>query len=174
MNPQQTTAVPANLRLVTDLESVLEQLLDQHRKLLTHVITHHAAMMKLDLATMDQTRMIQHSARTRIIALDKQRVSLTLQIARTNKITGELKLSQLAELVPSRKPQLLKLRGELQAVVAEAARRSFIATKLSSAVLGHLNTAVRILARAVGDVGVYNGRGMATVSKRLGRMEITG
>jgi hypothetical protein len=174
MNTQQSPAIPTNLRLVNDLEFVLDQMLDQHQKLLMHVTTHHAAMMKLDLETMDQTRMVQHSARTRIMLLDKQRIALSQQIARTHKITGNIKLSQLAEIYPTRKASLLRLRTELNSVVTEAARRSFIATKLSTAVLGHLNTAVRILARAVGDVGVYNGRGMATVSKRLGRMEITG
>jgi hypothetical protein len=170
----QTTPISAALRPILDLEAVLEQLLDQHRKLLAQINAHHAAMTKLDLPAMEQTRTQQHAARSRILVLEKQRIGLNAQIARMNKSQVELKLAQLAELYPARKSQLLRLRGELKSVVAEAARRNFISSKLSAAVLGHLNTAVRILARAVGDVGVYNGRGLATVSKRLGRMEITG
>ncbi len=174
MNVTPVSQIPANVRLITELESVLEQLLDQHRKLIAQVSAHFEAMKRLDLTVMDQTKTMQQGSQSRIIFLEQQRRSLMIQIARVCQIQGDAKLSTLAELFPQRRLNLLRLRGELGKVVGDAARQGFVAGKLASAVLGHLNTAVRILARAVGDTGVYNGRGMATVSKRLGHMEITG
>jgi hypothetical protein len=117
---------------------------------------------------------LQQASRNRILALEQQRKSLMLQISKQNKISVESKLPELAEMFPQRSAALMKLRNDLNAVVTETSRRSFVAGKLAGAVLGHLNTAVRILARGVGDVGVYNNRGVPRIAKRLGRMEMTG
>ena len=56
----------------------------------------------------------------------------------------------------------------------KVADRSFVANKVASAVLGHLNTIVRLLAGAVERAGVYTKHGVPKVSARIGAMEAVG
>ena len=49
-----------------------------------------------------------------------------------------------------------------------------MAGRLASAVLGHLNTVVRLLAGAVEKAGLYTKQGIPQVSARIGVMEAVG
>jgi hypothetical protein len=52
--------------------------------------------------------------------------------------------------------------------------RTHVAGRLASAVLGHLNTALRLFAGAVGQAGVYTKAGVPKVANRIGVMEAVG
>jgi hypothetical protein len=91
-----------------------------------------------------------------------------------NQLKTEPKIPQLAEMFPQRRVQLLKLRADLEKVMKEIESKSYVASRLASAVLGHLNTAMRILAGAVGGAGVYTNRGVAKMTRRIGVMEAVG
>jgi hypothetical protein len=80
----------------------------------------------------------------------------------------------IAELYPQRRQQLLKLRQELMTAMQKVADRSFVANKVAGAVLGHLNTAMRILASAVGSGGIYTNRGTPKMARRIGTVEAVG
>jgi hypothetical protein len=68
----------------------------------------------------------------------------------------------------------MKLRDELKAAIQSVQKRSNIAGKVASAVLGHLNTVVRLLAGAVEKAGLYTKQGIPQVSSRIGVMEAVG
>jgi hypothetical protein len=172
MMPANTNT--AHIRQIADLESALQQLILEHRKLLKHIDAQQAAMKALNLRAMDEATNQQEAARLRIATLEHKRRTLTLQIAKLCRLNGEPKIPQLADLFPHRKTSLLKLRQELLDVIGQIAARNHIAGKLAGAVLGHLNTAVRLLAGAVEHAGLYTKHGVPRMSARIGVMEAVG
>lgn len=165
---------PSHVRPVADLEAALQQLVIEHRKLLKHIDAQQLAMRTLNLRAMDEATNQQEAARLRIATLEQKRRTLTLQIAKLLRLPSEPKIPQLAELFPHRKPVLLKLRQELMEAIAEIGSRNHVAGKLAGAVLGHLNTAVRLLAGAVEHAGLYTKQGVPRMAARIGVMEAVG
>ncbi len=161
-------------RQVVEIESILQRLVDEHRRLLSHVDAQQGAMKAFDLKAMDAAVHLQEAARLRIAALETQRRVAIRQVARTLKFNGELTIQKLAELVPTRGPTLLKLRDDLKALVSQIMARNHVAGKLAGAVLGHLNTVVRLLAGAVEQAGIYTKYGVPQVATRIGVLEAVG
>jgi len=169
-----TAPISPALKPIVDLENLLKEMLEEHRKLLMHLEVHQSAMQSLNLPEMEACRTRQEAARSRIIRLENRRKAMVQQIARINQLTGEPQIPALAEIYPQRKAQLLAVRGELQLVMKKIAERSHVATRLASAVLGHLNTAMRIVAGAVGSGGIYTNRGTPKMARRIGVIEAVG
>jgi hypothetical protein len=181
------------LRQLSELEAALQQMVAEHRKLLAFVDAQQAAMRKMDLAAMDVAVNAQEACRLRIATLETKRKTLVLFLTRGQKLEGPggppnaksairnpqsaignppVTLSQLAALYPQRRDPLLKLGAELKQIAAQVAGRTKVAGKLAGAVLGHLNTVVRLLAGAVERApGVYTKDGVPRVSARIGIME---
>lgn len=160
--------------LLGELETVLEQLIAEHRRLLAQLDKHQAAMKALDAAGIEQAGQLQQASRTCIAALEQRRRTLVTRLAPAANPREELTLKKLAELYPARSPVLLRLRAELRAVVEQITARARISAKLAAAVLGHLNTVVRLLAGAVERAGLYTKDGTPQVSNRIGMMEAVG
>lgn len=171
--PAESTASPV-LKPILELEGLLTEMLGEHRKLLGHVEYQVAAMKQMNTRQMEAARNLQESSRSRINGLELRRRMLVQQIGRMNQLKTEPKIPQLAEMFPQRRASLLRLRTELETIMREIQSRSYVSSKLASAVLGHLNTAMRILAGAVGGGGVYTNRGVPKVSRRIGVMEAVG
>lgn len=167
-------ATPATMKLVADLEAILQQLILEHKKLFKHLESQQAAMKSLNLKAMDDATQQLEAARLRIATSEHRRRSLVLQIAKAHRLQGEPKIPQLADLFPQRKAALLKLRAELREVVTAVVSRNHVAGKVAGAVLGHLNTAVRLLAGAVEHAGLYTKHGVPQVAARIGMMEAVG
>ena len=162
-------------RFAPELEVVLQSLVAEHRKLLGYVEAQQAAMKKFDLAAMDTARNQQEACRLRVTTLENKRKTLVANMARFLKVDpATLTLSKIAELHPARKDALLKLRGELKDLATRIAHRTHVAGRLAGAVVGHLNTVVRLLAGAVEKAGLYTKQGIPQVSKRIGVMEAVG
>ena len=162
-------------RLLPDLENVLQLLVAEHRRLLAHVEAQQAAMKAFDLKAIDDARNLQEASRLRVATLENKRRTLVLHIAKALRVDGQgLTLTRLAELQPARAAALLKLRDELRDVAARITARTHVAGRLAGAVLGHLNTVVRLLAGAVEKTGVYTKPGVPRVSSRIGVMEAVG
>ena len=159
---------------IVDLESILHQQVVEHRKMLAMSDTHQEAMKKFSLKSMEDIGHLQEACRLRMATLEYKRKTLTLQIAKLHKLPGDLKLPQLAELYPQYKPSLLKLRAELRDLMDQITRKNFIAGRVAGAVLGHLNTVVRLLAGVVEKAGLYTKQGIPKVSARIGVMEAVG
>ena len=162
-------------RLLPELESVLHSLVAEHRRLLAHVELQQAAMKAFDLKALDESRNQQEASRLRVAALENKRRAIVALIGKTLRVDGQgLTITRLAELQPARREALFKLRDELKGVAAQISARTHVAGRLAGAVLGHLNTVVRLLAGAVEKTGVYTKQGVPRVASRIGVMEAVG
>jgi hypothetical protein len=162
-------------RQLSELETVLASLTAEHRKLLTQIDTQQAAMKAMAVDAMQDATHLQESTRLRIASLETRRRLLVGQLATiTRTPANELTIAKLAATYPQRGPVLLKLRDDLRATMAEVARRTGIVGRLANAVLGHLNTAVRLIAGAVEQAGVYTKTGAPQIAHRIGVMEAVG
>jgi hypothetical protein len=80
----------------------------------------------------------------------------------------------LAAVFPQRREPLFALRDALRDVMEKIQTKATIASRLAGAVLGHLNTAVRLLAGAVEHAGIYTKNGTPRVAARIGAIEAVG
>lgn len=161
-------------RQLAELENILQLLVDEHRRLMTHIDVQQCAMKALQLDTMEDASHRQEASRLRIANLEDRRRLLVQQIAKLSRLSGQPTLAQLATAFPQNGPKLLALRDQLRTLAKEIADRTHIAGKLASAVLGHLNTAMRLFAGAVGQNGTYTKNGVPRVAARIGVMEAVG
>ena len=162
-------------RPLSELEAVLQALVAEHRRLLAAVEAHQAAMKAMNLAALDAARNQQEASRLRIATLENRRRLVVAQVARAARVEVKgLTLTKLAALYPPQAQPLLKLRDELKDVASSIARRTYVSGRLAGALLGHLNTVVRLLAGAVEKAGVYSKNGVPKVSARIGVMEAIG
>lgn len=161
-------------RLISELEAVLGQLVQEHVRLLGQVTRHEDAMKAFDLHVMDDAGREQEASRLRITLIEQRRRALVAQIARSVNHSGELTIRKLAALEPAHAVSLLRLRAELKDVVEQVASRNKVSGKVATAVLGHLNTVVRLLAGAVERAGLYTKNGIPQVSSRIGGLEAVG
>lgn len=161
-------------RLVCDLEPVLTGLVEEHRKLLALAEQHEQALRKLDLKAIEQFATEQEGIRLRIAMWENRRRAIVQQITRTLRLDPNTTLPKLAALHPPKRDVLLKLRDELKRLAAAVSARVQVAGRVAGAVLGHLNTAVRLLAGAVERAGVYTKQGTPHLSRRIGSIEAVG
>ncbi len=161
-------------RLLLELEALLRQLVQEHLKMIGLVDQQQAAMKKIDLKGMDLAGNQQEACRLRIVTLENKRRACVAQIARSARLAGEPKIPELARLDGKIGPVLLELRDELRQAMDDLARRTHVAGRVAGAVLGHLNTVVRLVAGAVEQAGVYTKHGVPRVSARIGVIEAVG
>jgi hypothetical protein len=161
-------------RQLCELEAILQQLVVEHRRLLSHVERHESAMKAFDLKNMDDAGQLQESSRLRIAMLEQRRRNLVVQMTKAMNVRGDVTVRQLAGLFPSRADALMQLRAELRSVVEQIQARTHVTGKLAGAVLGHLNTVVRLIAGVVEKAGLYTKNGVPQVSNRIGMMEAIG
>ena len=159
---------------LAELEAALQQLVAEHRKLLGFVEAQYAAMRAMDLAALGVAAHGQEACRLRIATIEARRGKLAQLLARGAKTDGPVTLAKLTTLYPQRRDALLQLRDELKSVAGAIAARTKVAGRVAGAVLGHLNTVVRLFAGAVERAGVYTRDGTPHVSRRIGVMEAVG
>jgi hypothetical protein len=146
----------------------------EHRRLLDHVHKHESAVKKLDLPAMEIAGREQEASRMRIVLLEQRRRLLAQHLARTMNLRGEPTVRQIAALYPIRADALMQLRAELKGLIEQITLRTHVAGKVASAVLGHLNTLVRLVAGVVERAGLYTKKGIPRVSSRIGVMDAVG
>jgi DNA repair exonuclease SbcCD ATPase subunit len=161
-------------RQVLEIEAVLQQLIDEHRKLLAQVERQFDAVRFYKPREMQDIAVLQDATRLRVLKLESQRRLLTLQVAKLYKVEGELTISNLVQMFPARATNLKKLRDELRSLMQQIKTKTHISGRVAASVLGHLNTIVRLLAGAVERAGVYTKHGVPKVSARIGAMEAVG
>jgi hypothetical protein len=161
-------------RQLIELENVLSMLIDEHRKLLAHLNTQHEAMKQLQPAAMEDSLHRQEACRLRILSLENRRRLLGQQIAKAANLPLDATLVQIAHASPQYGTKLLQLREQLKSIMRDIADRTHVGGRLAQAVLGHLNTAMRLFADAVGQAGTYTKYGVPRVSARIGVMEAVG
>src|SRR5277367_3226134 len=108
-------------RQISELETILQQIIAEHRKLLGFLETQQAAMKICDLKKMDELSVTQEACRLRISGLDHRRKIVVALIGKELKMTGDLTLRAIAAAYPPKAEALTKLRTELK-LVAEKVR----------------------------------------------------
>jgi len=161
-------------RLLLELENILQSLIEEHRKLSAHVSVQQNAMKTLQIEVMQDAMHRQESTRLRIVSLDNRRRQLVQQIAKLMRVNGDVTIMQIAAAFPQNGTKLLQLRDELKQQVKQLADLAHVAGRLAAAVLGHLNTAMRLFASAVGQAGIYTKHGTPRVATRIGVMDAVG
>ena len=161
-------------RQLCELEAILRQLIVEHQRLLSFVERHEAAMKAFDLKNMDDAGQLQESSRLRIAMLEQRRRNLVMQMTKAINVRGDVTVRRLADLFPARADALMEIRAELKSVVEQVRARTHVTGKLATAVLGHLNTVVRLVAGVVEKAGLYTKNGVPQVSSRIGMMEAVG
>jgi hypothetical protein len=161
-------------RQISELEGLLKQLITEHNRLLQLVTKHEAAMKAFDLRAMDDLGREQEASRLRIVAMDQRRKLIVAQVAKALNVQGEPTLKQLAALQPEHAKSLLALRAELKQVVEQISLRTHVGGKVAGAVLGHLNTVIRLVAGVVERAGIYTKSVIPKMSARIGGLEAIG
>lgn len=161
-------------RQVLELETILQQMLLEHRKLLKHVDAHAAAMKAFDVKAMDDAGNQQEAIRLRIAQMENRRQAVMVQLARIHRVETLPTMSDVVRFYPQQSAGLIRTRHELNAVIAQLKARMHVTGKVATAVLGHLNTVVRILAGAVAGAGLYTKQGVPKVAPRIGAMNAIG
>ena len=161
-------------RQVLELEAVLQQLVGEHERLLGHLDAHQEAMRKLDLRRMDEEGKAQEASRLRIATIENRRRQLAQQLGLMLRIEAPVTITKLAEALPQMRDRLLSLGNAIKAVVGEIERRVTVGSRLAGAIMGHLNTVVRLVAGVVEQAGLYTRDGVPKVSGRIGVMEAVG
>ena len=162
------------MRQLGDLEVILAHLVAEHEKLIGQLDEQQAAMKKLDLKALEACSKLQEATRLRIASLETRRRTTVTQIAIALKLPGAATLANVAEASGAQQSKLISLRDRLKDLMEQIATRSHIASRLAGAVLGHLNTMVRLLAGAVEQPGVYTKHGTTQVAGRIGVLEAVG
>jgi hypothetical protein len=162
------------MRQLGDLEMILTQLVAEHENLLGQLDEQQAAMKKLDLKALEACSKRQEATRLRIASLETRRRTTVSQLALALKIQGPATLAKVAEATGPHQAKLVTLRERLKDLMEQITTRSHVASRLAGAVLGHLNTMVRLLAGAVEQPGVYTKHGTAQVNGRIGVLEAVG
>jgi hypothetical protein len=162
-------------RQVLELESLLQELIAENQRLLKHLQSQQVAMRAMDLAAMDAAARQQDGSRMRLLALETRRRNTVAQILQQNNKRGpNVTIADIAGWYPTRSAELLKLRGQLKDIVQQVQTRAQVAGRVAGALLGHLNTVVRLIAGAVEKAGLYTKQGVPKVSSRIGVMEAVG
>lgn len=162
-------------RQVLELEALLQELIAENQRLLKHIQSQQAAMRTMDTAAMDVTARQQDASRMRLLSLEARRRNTVTQILQQNNKRGpNVTIAEIAAWYPARSAELLKLRKQLKDVVQQVQTRAQVAGRVAGAVLGHLNTVVRLIAGAVEKAGLYTKQGVPKVSSRIGVMEAVG
>jgi hypothetical protein len=162
------------MRQLNELQTNLTQLLAEHRKQLAQLESQYTAMKKLDINTMFDLATAMEATRLRLIMLDGKRKAICHQIATACKLKEELTVTRIIELFPPHAAPFVTLRTELREVAGKISKRTFLASKLSCSVVGHLNTALRLLSSAVERAGLYTRNGVPRGPTRIGVMDAVG
>jgi hypothetical protein len=158
----------------TDLQNLMHLLIAEHEKLLAQLEAQQSAMKKLDLPQLDEIARQQDAVRHRIVSLETRRRQIVMHLARGLRIEGQPTLAAIAEKLPGDRARLLQLRERLRGLVAQVSTRATVSGRVANALVGHLNTAVRLLAGAVEQAGLYTRQGTAQSPSRIGNLEALG
>ena len=161
-------------RQVSELEEIFIELIVEHERLIKQLNAQQIAMSKMDLQSMEKEAKAQEASRRRIISLDARRKNLVQQISHAAAFRGEMKFADIVTAHPQRAAVLTRHRETLKTRIEQVSTRSRIVGKLAAAVVGHLNTMIRLVAGAVEKAGLYTKDGVPRVSSRVGVMETLG
>jgi flagellar biosynthesis/type III secretory pathway chaperone len=160
--------------LLQELLGVLRRLVAEHQALLRELEAQRDAMKRLDLASLDAATRAQEQSRSRIVQLEQRRRAIVEQLARSLKLTAPLSLAKLAQASSEHGAALLALRDELRSLIEQVRVAGQVSTRVAGAVVGHMNTVLRLIGTVAQQAGGYTRSGAPRVASRIGVMEAVG
>lgn len=167
-----------------ELERLLNLLINEQKRQAELLTQQKTAMSSLNADETVRIANEQEQARTRLAAIETRRKALSLQAVRELRINlppnTAPTLAQIAAAVPdvTRRNRLLAARQELRKLAEQVSAASHVTGRLAGAMLGHLNTAMRLLAGAMRDAGTYTRSGTTRFGSgtpaRIGVVEAVG
>lgn len=152
---------------VDELERTLAQLASEQTLLLELLMRQRAALQTLDVASLEGLTDNIERHRLRVAAVEGRCRALLAAAAGALRLAGSEQptLSRLTEAVldQRRRERLRNLRGQLRERAESVERASQVNARLTGALLGHLNTSVRLLISGVGDTATYTRSGTSSV-----------
>lgn len=159
---------------IAELEKLLVQIIAEHRTLLGGLNLHVEAMKAFKIADVSAATDIVEGSRVRIVMFESRRKLVLQQIARLYKLPLTATLREIAAAAPEYRISLMKHREALQQITSQISRKTTVSSRVAGALLGHLNTVVRIVAGAMQQRTLYTKQGMRTVHSRIGMIEAVG
>lgn len=156
---------------IVELEKLLAVLVNEHRTLSAAADVYQKALRTFDLEQINAGADAVEASRSKIVMFENRRRHQTLLVARTHKLPNDVTITQIATAVPAHRLTLLKHRDELRKLVAEISAKNNVSAKVAAAMMGHLNSVVRMVSGAVRQAAVYTRYGQHTVAARVGVME---
>ena len=162
---------------VTQLESVLTRLAQQHEQLLSLMQRQRAALRIADEATVSDLSRQENAMVQLISAQEKRRLELVASLTTLLRPGGDspLRLREVAELLPEpARGRLLVLRQQLRGRISEVKEQSSVTRRATEALLNHMQGLVQSLSQ-VGTRGAgYPRPGAAPVSlPAIGSINLT-
>lgn len=161
-------------RSISDLINVLKTILRDYARMADLVQQQQTAMRALDQSAMERLHADQDRLRIQLSQLENRRKNSLSAVARAYKLSVMPTLAQVADLEPAHRQEILQLRDDLQRVTQELANRWLMVLRLAGALLGHLNSAVKLLAGATQQAGTYTRQGGTMLSGRIGVVDAVG
>ncbi|MGC4030397.1 MAG: flagellar export chaperone FlgN [Tepidisphaeraceae bacterium] len=156
---------------IVELEKLLALLVTEHRALSAAADVYQKALRTFDLQQINAGADAVEACRAKIVMFENRRRHQTLLVARTHKLANDVTISQIAQAVPAHRVNLVKYRDELRKLTAEITAKNSVSAKVATAMMGHLNSVVRMVSGAVRQAAVYTRYGQHTVAARVGVME---
>lgn len=160
--------------LIQELLQLLRRLVAEHGALLRELEAQRDAMKRLDLESLDAATRSQEQLRSRIAQLEQRRRSVVEQLARSLRLPPPVSLAGLARATPEHAATLLSLRDELRSLVEQVRVAGQVSTRVAGAVVGHMNTVLRLIGSVAQQAGGYTRAGTPRVATRIGVMEAVG
>lgn len=160
--------------LVRELLNALRRLVAEHQALLRLLEAQRDAMQRLDLESLDAATRSQEQSRSRIAQLEQRRRSVAEQLARSLRLAAPLSLARLASALPEHGAALLECGEELRRLVEQVRVAAQVSARVAGAVVGHMNTVLRLIGTVAQQAGGYTRSGTPRVASRVGVMEAVG
>lgn len=158
------TALP----LISQLELVLRQLVNEHRALLASLDAHERAIRACAIDQIERAARDQDAQRLKIAGVESRRRQLVHQVARQQRTLKPVTLVALCEFYPDRAKAIGEIRAELIDVAQRVQRQTTLISRVAAGVLGHVNATLRVIAQAATGPATYTSRGEQSMPLRIG------
>jgi hypothetical protein len=160
--------------LITQLESLLRDMLGQQQTLLKAVDDHMAALRTYRIESIEAAVRNQETARQQLLRIEQRRKVLLAQFLRMHRNLSKPTLDKLAEIYPDRKLILLQMRSEIVRLTTEIRTKLNQLQRIAAGVLLHLNSTVKLIATAAAGPSTYSRAGAYAMPARVSSLQAVG
>jgi flagellar biosynthesis/type III secretory pathway chaperone len=161
-------------KLVSELLSLLRDLLAGQQQLLQLGLSRRDAMRTFDVSRMENLAAQEKIALERLAFLDRRRQQITAQIRATLPRNVEPTVSEIARRVPEpQKSQLLALAAQLKETVEQVERNTRINATISETVIKGLAKVLKVVTGLAQHAGLYMRNGRKAAMHGIHLLEVT-